>query len=147
MATHGLVAASTRHKPKRNHTNATFIQRDTRYKPAQLDYILCSERWVTSAIRSRVRWGPAIQRWGRKFDHGLVECMWKVRLKASKKNHKPDFSALKKDSEIARKFDADIRDRLSTEIDVSNPRERLKRLNAATKEAISALPNRKTQYQ
>ena len=145
MATHGLVAASTRHKPKRNHTNATFIQRDTSYKPVQLDYILCSERWVTSAIRSRVRWGPAIQRWGRKFDHGLVECMWKVRLKASKKIHKPDFSALKKDSEIARKFDADIRDRLSTEIDVANPCERLKRLNAATKEAISALPNRKTQ--
>ena len=145
MTTHALVAASTRHKPKRNHTNATFIQRDTRYNSTQLDYILCSERWVTSASRSRVRWGPAIQRWGRKFDHGLVECVWKVRLRAPKKIHNPDFAALKKDSEIARKFDADIRDRLSSEIDVTNPCERLKRLNAATKKAISALPNRKPQ--
>ena len=146
MMNHGLVAASTRHKPKRGHTNATFIQRDTRYSPTQLDYILCSERWVTSASRSRVRWGPSIQRWGRKFDHGLVECVWKVRLRAPRKIHKPDFSTLRSDNEVAKKFDEDVRDKLSsTDVDIENPCERLKRMNEATKEAISKLPNRKRQ--
>jgi len=70
--------------------------------------------------------------------------VWKVRLRAAAKIHKPDFSALQSDSEVARKFDSDIRDRLSsTDIDDADPCERLRRLNVATKNAISGLPNRK----
>ena len=146
MKNHRLVAASTLHKPKRGHTNATFIPRDTRYQPTQLDYILCSERWVTSVTRSRVMWGPSIQRWGRKFDHGLVECTWNVRLRAPRKIHKPDFSALKTDSEVAKKFDYTVKSHLSSvDINNDNSSERLKRLNNATREAIRGLPNRKPQ--
>ena len=89
MKKHRLVAASTLHKPRRNHTNATFIPRDTRYRPKQLDYILCSSRWVSSVRSSRVRWGVSIQRWGRKYDHGLVECAWKAHPKAPKRAIRP----------------------------------------------------------
>ena len=48
MRKNRLVAASTLHQPRRRHTNATFIPRDPRYKPKQLDYIICSARWVSS---------------------------------------------------------------------------------------------------
>jgi len=142
MESHDLVAASTIHKPKRNHTNATFMPRDERYKPVQLDYILCKSRWVTSVTNSKVRWGPAIQRWGRKFDHGLVECNWRVRICKPKKMHRPDFSALK-NTETAQKFDATIREGLQTDVEESNPSKRLKQLNDATKKATSDLPSLK----
>ena len=146
MKNHRLVAASTIHQPQRGHTNATFIPRDTRYKPHQLDYILCSVRWVTSVRSSRVRWGPSIQRWGRIFDHGLVECTWKMRLLTTAKKHKPDFNALKNNSDIALKFDSVVREKLSSvDINLECPIERLKRLNDATKEAIKSLPNKKPQ--
>ena len=69
MQKHNLFAASTIHQPRRGHTNATFLPRDPKYKPRQIDYILCSKRWCTSVRSSRVKWGIAIQRWGRKYDH------------------------------------------------------------------------------
>ena len=67
-------------------------------------------------------------------------------MRAPRKIRKPDFSALKEDSETARKFDSAVRSKLlSIEVDMDNPSERLKRLNTAMKEAIDGLPNRKLQ--
>ena len=56
MSAHNLVAASTLHQPRRGHKNATFMPRDTRYKPRQIDYILCSKRWASSVSSSCVKW-------------------------------------------------------------------------------------------
>ena len=144
MKNNNLVAASILHQPRRGHTNATFMPRDRRYRPRQIDYILCSKRWASSVCSSRVRWGITLQRWGRKFDHGLVECKWKAKLIAPSNKLKPDFAALKK-SAIALKFDNVVSDFLASE-KPSNPdctSERLSRLNRATKKAIDTLPPKK----
>ena len=143
MRRHRLVAASTLHQPRRGHTNATFIPRNSLYKPSQIDYILCSKRWVSSVRSSRVRWGVSIQRWGRRFDHGLVECGWKMRLAAPSKVRHPDFSQLK-NVDVAKRFDDVVSNVLSNNhIDPEVPSDRLARLNRATKQASETLPTRK----
>ena len=144
MSVNNLVAASTLHQPRRGHTNATFMPRDPRYKPRQIDYILCSRRWVSSVCSSRVRWGITMQRWGRKYDHGLVEVKWKAKLIATPKKRTPDFTALK-DSVVAANFDSIVSQSLENEPPV-NPdctKERFCRLNRATKLAIETLPPKK----
>ena len=52
-----LCAASTLHQPRRSTTNATYLSMDQRYGPLQIDYVLASCRWATSAHKSRVKWG------------------------------------------------------------------------------------------
>ena len=144
MQKHNLFAASTIHQPRRGHTNATFLPRDPKYKPRQIDYILCSKRWCTSVRSSRVKWGIAIQRWGRKYDHGLVECTWKAKISKPSTKPKPDFTALK-DPGIAEEFNSIV----ATELEnfniaaPDNPADRLKRLNHATKKAIASLPSKR----
>ena len=64
---------------------------------------------------SRVRWGVTIQRWGRHFDHGMVECTWKARVVAPKKTHNPDFAMLR-DSNIAAEFDRIVSTIISSEL-------------------------------
>ena len=143
MRRHRLIAASTLHQPRRGLTNATFIPRDPQCKPRQIDYILCSRRWASSVRRSRVRWGVTIQRWGRHFDHGLVECTWKARVIAPKKTHNPDFATLR-DSNIAAKFDGIVSNILSTELtEPECTTAKHDRLTRATKEAIKSLPPKK----
>ena len=141
---HGLVAASTLHKPKRGHTNATYIPRDLRYRPTQLDYVICSARWVTSAVNNKVRWGPSIQRRGRKFDRGLLQCNWKFRLRALNKRRIPDFNVLR-DEDIAYDFNRVVEEKLNSNFaDLGDPSDRLKRLNVATKAAVDSLPPKKS---
>ena len=69
-----LCAVSTLHQPRRSTTNATYLSKDQRYGPSQIDYVLASCRWATSAHKSRVKWGVSCRRWGRHYDHGLVTC-------------------------------------------------------------------------
>ena len=146
MKNQQLVAASTLHKPRRNHTNPIFILRDTRYKPKQLDYILCSSCWVTSVRSSRVRWGISIQRWGRKYDHGLVECSWKAHPKAIKRTLCPDFGALARNTNIAKTFNDQVKNSLeSTTVHENSASDRLQRLRMATQHAAKSLPTLKPQ--
>ena len=146
MQSHNLFAVSTIHQPRRGHTNATFMPRDPRYKPQQIDYILCSKRWCTSVRSSRVKWGISIQRWGRKYDHGLVECNWKVKISMPAIKRKPDFAALK-DSETAELFNNIVVSELQNYSITApeNPTHRLARLNLATKKAITSLPTKRRQ--
>ena len=60
--------------PRRHDTNATYLSKDRRYGPSQIDYILASRRWSTSAHKTRVKWGVSFQRWGRHYDHGMMTC-------------------------------------------------------------------------
>ena len=90
-------------EPLRNHTNATsYIPNDSRYNPLQLDYILTSSRWASSVRQSHERWGVNIRRWGRRYDHGLVECKWQVRLATKRRIvPTPDYATLKYDPIVA----------------------------------------------
>ena len=89
--------------------------------------------------------GVSIQLWGRAFDHGMVECRWKAHITAPTKIRKPDFSALK-DTDVAKKFDEAVSNILTSEIvNTGAVAARLRRLNRATKEAITLLPPKKRQ--
>ena len=59
-----LQPASTRFQPLRNHNTATYIPKDPRYNPLQLDYILTSAMWDSSVRQSHVRWGVSIRSLG-----------------------------------------------------------------------------------
>ena len=100
-----LSAVSTMFKPPRGKTNATFVPRDPAYKDTQIDFILVSSRWATSVNDSKVKWGPSFMRWGRKYDHGLVNCLFASRLRTSKRPKHLDYSSLK-DSETRQHFEA-----------------------------------------
>ena len=81
-----LCAVSTLHQPRRHATNATYLAKDRRYGPSQIDYILAWCRWATSVHHSRVKWGVSCQRWGRHYDHGLVTCTVEWCRKANAKD-------------------------------------------------------------
>ena len=137
-----LQAASTRFQPLRNHSNATYIPKDPRYNPLQLDYILTSSRWASSARQSHVRWGVSIRRWGRRYDHGLVECTWQVRLATKRRiAPTPDYASLKRDPIVAAASDVALRRGLATvTVEDGDAAGRLRRLCEATTKAASVLP-------
>ena len=61
----------------------------------QLDYILVSNRWLTSVQDASVKWGPSEHRNIQgKADHGLVCCSWVWRIETNKAETKKDFGAL-----------------------------------------------------
>ena len=62
----------------------------------QIDYVFVSNRWRSSVIDARVRWGPSMHRNIKgKDDHALVSCTWSWRLRAVKPNKGVDWSALR----------------------------------------------------
>ena len=95
MNRRSLCAISTMFKPMRGKTNATFIPHDPTFNETQIDYILISSRWATAVTDSKVKRGVSISRWGRKYDHGLVKCLFTSRLRTDKRPKQLDYSALK----------------------------------------------------
>ena len=55
-----LCAVSTIHQPCRGSNNATYLSKDLRYGPSQIDYILVSCRWASSAQKCCVKVGSAL---------------------------------------------------------------------------------------
>ena len=101
-----LTATSTLFQPRRCKLgNATFIPRNPEFNPTQIDYILTSSRWSSSMRSCKVKWGMSCKRWGRHYDHGLVECQFKSRLTVSHVKPLKDFSVLIKDGETRQEFD------------------------------------------
>ena len=62
----------------------------------QIDYALVSARWKSSLTDCRPRWGPSIHRsiTGQASDHALLHCTWKWKLRKTRIEKQPDFSAL-----------------------------------------------------
>ena len=64
-------------------------------KPSQIDYILVSNRWRSSIVDSKVRWGPSLHRnIHGKADHALVMCKWFWRVRKVKTEPSYDWSVL-----------------------------------------------------
>ena len=102
-----LCAVSTFFQPKRNKTNATYLAKDPKYGPSQIDHIIVSRRWSSSVSDCKVSWGVSCQRWGRIYDHGLVRATFKARLKTSTTD-KPtyNYSILRSDNAIKDEFES-----------------------------------------
>ena len=86
-----LCAVSTLHQPRRHSNNATYLAKDSRYGPSQIDYIL-SCQW-----------------WGRHYDHGLVSCDWKCRVKSHGQQVKHvDYLSLEKNDAAREPCDVSV---------------------------------------
>ena len=94
LKTRQLCAISTLHQPRRGTTNKAYLSKDPRYGPSQIDSILASCRWMSSAYKSCVKWGVTCQRWGRHYDHGLFSCVWKCRVRSNQVHEIAKFSAM-----------------------------------------------------
>ena len=140
-----LCAISTMFKPPRGKTNATFVPRDPTFNETQIDYILISSRWATAITDSKVRWGASINRWGRKYDHGLVNCLFTSRLRSVKRPHQLDYTALK-DEETRNRYEDSVKAAFNEKVcdkdDVSLSFQNLQ--NAVKKASKATLPIRKT---
>jgi hypothetical protein len=115
MRRHSLTAISTFFQPKKRKSNATYLPKDPAYQPSQIDYALISSRWATSVRSCKVQWGISQQRWGHFYDHGLISCMIKTRIKMQRKiTIALDYGTLKTDAQIQRSFDTSVADNLSS---------------------------------
>ena len=140
-----LTAISTFFQPRRRKSNSTYLAKDPTYKPSQIDYILISSRWATSVKNCKVQWGVSYQRWGRPYDHGLVSCVLKTRIKMQRKTTIAlDFSILKTDAPTRTAFNDCVTAKLSSEQfnheDASESLENLQK--AVSVAAASTLPKR-----
>ena len=142
-----LTAISTFFQPRRRKTNATYLAKDPAYKPSQIDYILISSRWATSVRNCQVKWGISCQRWGRKYDHGLVSCTLITRIKMLRKTTAVlDFSLLKADAHMRESFNECVCANLSSEqYDHSSPAESLAALTKSVSSAASSIIPKRSQ--
>ena len=143
-----LCADSTLHQPRRHATNATYLSKDRRYGPSQIDYILASRRWSTSSHKTRVKWGVSCQRWGRHYDHGMVTCYWQCRATSQRKQERQiDYSALERDELMQDRFNASVTQHLDdSPCDLDNAADSLKRLTKCVSDAArETLPVRRSQ--
>ena len=144
MNRRNLCAISTMFKPLRGKTNATFVPHDPTFNETQIDYILIASRWATAVTDSKVKWGVSISRWGRKYDHGLVNCLFTSRLRTDKRPKQLDYSALK-DVNTRNCYEdmvkATINEGVHEESDSSSSFRNL--LNTVTNAAKATLPVRK----
>ena len=90
--------------------NATYLAKHTDRRPRKLDYFLVSNRWRSSVTNSKVRWGPALHRFGEKYDHGLLSITWAWRLRKQSTTPRPDFSSMS--PEAWTKFDTTLHEKL-----------------------------------
>ena len=139
-----LFAVSTLHQPRRSTTNATYLSKDQRHGPSQIDYVLASCRWATSAHKSRVKWGVSCHRWGRHYDHGLVTCDWHCRITyRAQRERYVDYSTLARNEELRESFNAAVETQLEdSPCDLDNASASLIRLTkCVTGAARETLPS------
>ena len=104
MEQYDLEAVSTKFKPTRRSKFgcATYIMDktgETGQPPAQIDYILVSKRWASCTLSCRVQWEPALHRFGRHYDHGMIKMRFRMRIRNSYSlPGRPDFGALQNES-------------------------------------------------
>ena len=137
-----LRCISTYFKPRRNHNNATFMNVQPEKPPSQIDHIIISTRWASSVRRCKTKWGTAIAAYGRKYDHGLVQMDFKIRLRRNRTTARKDFSSLK-DKTIKDFHEASIVATFSSEARPPDVNAQWKRFTNTLQKAQCTLPTRK----
>ena len=87
-----LFAIDTKFKPhrqlwsgKHHRYNETHLPKHEDRHPTKLNYyVLVPNRWKSSVRQCQVKWGASMHRFGKKFDHGLLEATWDWRLRMEK---------------------------------------------------------------
>ena len=104
MRSHDLFAVDSLFRPKRKWMfgadkrkrvcNASYLQKDITLRPKKLDYFLVSNRWRSCVINSKTNWSPSIHRFGKAFDHSLLQIKWRWRVKIQKVVRSKDFKKM-----------------------------------------------------
>ena len=103
MRAQDLFAVDSLFRPKRRKMfnqkkkrvcNATWLQKDVSLRPKKLDYFLVSNRWRSCVSNSKACWAPSVHRFGRAFDHSLLQVSWKWRVKKERLVPAKDFKAM-----------------------------------------------------
>ena len=139
-----LTAISTFFQPHKRKSNITYIAKNPAFKPSQIDYILISSRRATAVRDCKVKWGLYLQRWGRHYDHGLIRCIFKTRIKMQQRTAIAlDYGTLKTDAVTRAAFDECVADKLNSDFNQDDASESLTNLQkAVTTAATSNLPKR-----
>ena len=90
--------------------NATYLQKDKKRRPTKLDYICVTNRWKGMVLNVETKWGPAIHRFGQKFDHALVSAIWRWKTRKKERPKRADYAAM--DSQLWSSFDDQLRIKL-----------------------------------
>ena len=98
---------------KYRYCNATYLPKEEERRPTKLDYLCVSNRWKSMIIKTEVRWGPSIHRFGKQYDHGLLSANWKWKISKKEKIKRSDFSAMTDQSWTS--FDEALRIKLQAE--------------------------------
>ena len=120
--------------------NATWLQKDATLRPKKLDYFLVSNRWRSCVTNSKSCWAPSIHRFGRAFDHSLLQISWKWRVKQTAMAPAKDFKAMTDElwselnSEIANNLHVHKLAQPDPAFDMS-PGKRLERMNTCIQAA------------
>ena len=97
-------------KKKMRYCNATYMAKNLSRRPRKLDYICVSNRWKGMIKNAKTKWGPALHRFGHKFDHGLLSATWRWKTKKTQRFVTANFKAM--NAQSWREFDKDLRIRL-----------------------------------
>jgi exonuclease III len=154
LSKHSLAAASTYSQPARGKSNGTFhprsIATDKQLRatkaPCQIDYIITSMRYLSSVQRCRVRWSFALARFGRHFDHALLEARWSMKIRSiGNKVPVKDIASLK-DPAVASQFNASVEALLRQTQQTSSHVPKIEEINSAITKSMSALPDKSKQH-
>ena len=158
MRSQDLFAVDSLFRPKRRKMfnqkkkricNATWLQKDTSLRPKKLDYFLVSNRWRSCVTNSKVCWAPSVHRFGRAFDHSLLQISWKWRVKQAQSAPAKDFKAMtdtkwsELNATIANNLDKHKEANADSTAEIS-PDDQLTRLNSCIQAAIqTCVPTKK----
>ena len=137
-----LRCVSTYFKPRKNHSNATYMNIQQDKPPSQIDHILVSRRWASSVRSCKVKWGISMKAYGRKYDHGLVKMKFKVKLKSKKQEARKDFSSLYS-PDVLKKQDEYIEENLKNKPQTESVNDHWNQLSDIMKSAQEILPTKK----
>ena len=139
MNKRSLRCISTYFQPRRNHSNATYINKQPEKAPSQIDLIIVSSRWSSSARSCTTKWGTSIAAYGRKYDHGVVMMSFKARFKCDRRSQRKDFSSLKCEA-VSNLHNHHVEKFLSETERPADTNEKWKRLVGAMQSAQTELP-------
>jgi exonuclease III len=115
-----LCAVSTKFQPrvfqsrktKRSRSNATWLNPQVEFKPSQIDHILVCQRFMKWFTNCQVKWGPSINRWGKKQDHACFQAFLNTSITAPS-------SATKKSYDLSKLSNEDVREKYRVDVETN----------------------------
>ncbi len=90
-----MTAISTTYQPSKRKTNATNLHHQG-LAPSQIDFIIASKRWSSGFRKCSVQWKVAINKYGSKYDHGLIKAKFKGRLMKNRKGIRRNLKTIER---------------------------------------------------